>query len=424
MAEVVPFKGVCYSERLEAEAVVAPPYDIISPELREALYMRSPFNIARVDAGKDFEGDSETENKYTRAAALLEEWSRSGALRVDEKESFYAYRMDYETESGDKSLLGFFGLLKLEPLGEGVVYPHECTHSRARKDRLKLLRATRTNTSPIFSVYESPRSEATAALRKITGETPPRMRARGPEGSVHSLWSIADPRVVESLKADLAGKPVFIADGHHRYETALENQRLTAADLGLGADPCAPFNYVLMFLANASDEELTILPTHRLVETEDVLKPDAFREFFTVEELSAEASDITQAIRGGTGTGAPGRKKENVFGLLVDGRQYRLAYKGNAGFPDSVHPILRALDVVVLQELIINRLPGLKAVHYEMDPREAKKKVRDGSYGAAFVLNPTDIRDVIGVALSGQRMPPKSTYFYPKVMAGFVMSRF
>jgi uncharacterized protein (DUF1015 family) len=419
MADIIPFAGICYSSgKVRADDVVAPPYDIITPEMREELYAKSPYNIARIDAGMEYPGDTEKNNKYTRAAGLLESWLEEGVLANSEVPSFYAYRVDYTApanflkEPARKVLSGFFGLVRLEPLGTGNIHPHECTHSRARVDRLNLLRAVRANTSPIFSVYRAPERRASAVLEKAF-KTPPYMQAHDLEGNLHSLWIISSPEEVKSIQQELAGKPVFIADGHHRYETALENQRLMKEELKGKVKGDEPFNYVLMFLSNVEDGGLTILPTHRLVRSHEKF-PDALKANFAVMELPS-GGDIIQEIKGA--------KPENVFGLYIDRTQYRIAYNGVNGLAD-IPPVLKKLDVVVLHELIISRLAHAEAVAYEMDPALARSMVEKGEYEAAFFLNPTGIEEVMEVALSGKRMPPKSTYFYPKLVTGFVINRF
>lgn len=410
MAEILPFKGICFnSKEVEAESVIAPPYDIISPEMRENLYRRSAYNIARIDAGMEYPEDTESDNKYTRAASLLAEWLDKKILTGSEKPCLYAYRVNYFLEGKELELGGFFGLIRLEPLGTGHIYPHECTHSRARIDRLRLLRATRANTSPIFSVYDSPGGGASGVLGEVF-ERDPYMQGHDCNGNLHSLWIIDSIDEMNIIRADLEGRPVFIADGHHRYETALENQRLVKLERGGSEND--PYNYVLMFLANASDEGLTILPTHRIIKTHEEF-PEVLKKDFTVEELR-HGGDIIKSISG--------MKPKNVFGVYAHGKKYRITYQGND--LKDVHPVLKKLDVVILQELIINKLAHAEAVAYEMSAEKATALVDGGEFQAAFFLNPTGINEVMEVALSGQRMPPKSTYFYPKLMTGFVISRF
>ena len=303
MAEIIPFRGILYNTlRVSGDDVIAPPYDIITPEMRETLYSRSPYNIARIDAGMELEGNGKPKNKHTnkytdkyiRSRGYLDEWLRDGILTRGRRPAFYVYRMQYEINGKQKSLTGFFGLLRLVELGGAAassgkgaaalggkdgVYPHEETHSKPKHDRLALLEVSGTNTSPIFSLYNSPRGGTSGILAKVTA-SPPFMLAtdtegvEGAEGTVHSLWPIEDEALTARIKAELQGKAVYIADGHHRYETALDYQRAMRQKAAARAKPLGqegpleqekPFDYVLMFLANIADEELTILPTHRLL---------------------------------------------------------------------------------------------------------------------------------------------------------------
>ncbi len=415
MAEVIPFRGICYNpEKIEAGAVMAPPYDVIGPAAMQALYQKSPYNIARVDAGEQLPGDSPDNNKYTRSAVLIQDWLREGILRQAETPCLYAYEARYSVGGKWKKLTGVFALVKLEPFGSGQIYPHECTHAKARNDRLSLLEATGMNTSPVFSFYENPGGRTSALLARLSeGGAPPYLEASDMDGFVHRLWIIDRPEDTAAFQAELAGRPVFIADGHHRYETALENQRAMRQRLGLSAGQMedAPFNYVLMFLANIADGGLTVLPTHRLINSGPAQKiPECLGEHFEVEELPAGA-DILKSIKG----------MKNTFGVYHRGKGYRAAYDG-ANLVDF-HPALRELDVVILHELVIKKLMRASAVSYEMDARVAFEQVEGGAWDAAFFLNPTSVNEVMEVALSGQRMPPKSTYFYPKIMTGFVMCR-
>ncbi|MDA8173889.1 MAG: DUF1015 domain-containing protein [Nitrospiraceae bacterium] len=413
MAEVIPFRGICFNPRkVEAAMVTAPPYDIISPEMRKALYLKSLYNIARIDAGEDLPGDTGDENKYTRAAELFQEWLDEGVLKGQDQECFYAYETEYISGGEKKTLKGFFGLVRLEPFGSGSIYPHEATHSKARTDRLNLLKATRANTSPVFSIYDSPDGGASRAVDQAVCR-PPFLEAPDPDGFKHKLWVIDQPADIEAIKSDLRDKPVFIADGHHRYETALENKRQMC---GSGCNGDEHYNYVLMFLANISGGGLTILPTHRLVETGRANElPDCLAQYFDIEQLRPD-EDMPGAIRPG--------KDRNVLGLLTGKGKYRLAFRDIGKDLLHVHPSLKHLDVVILHELVFKKLFHPDRVVYEMSAPLAEAQVAEGLYQAAFFLNPTGVADVKEAALAGQRMPPKSTYFYPKIMTGFVMSRF
>jgi uncharacterized protein (DUF1015 family) len=408
MARVIPFRGIYYNkEKVKGGEVVAPPYDVITPEMKDELYSQGPYNVVRVDFGKDTDKDTETENRYTRAASNLQDWLEKGVLKRNERPVFYAYRMEY-THRGEKmSLTGFFGIVKLVELGEGV-YPHEDTHSKPKYDRLALLEASMANTSPIFSLYSSPGKKASKALSAVTADAP-YMEASDSDGAVHSFWPVEDDALIRAIEEDLKDKDVFIADGHHRYETALEFHRtMRRRKEGAGSDE--PFDYVLMFFANTHDEGLTILPTHRLINVDDSDSLfEKLNKYFDIDGLPA-GTDVEEAISG----------HAHTFGLYYRGGLYRLKYKGHG--LEGLSPAIRDLDVVVLHEMVFDKLLGMSGWGYEMDVEKAKSMVDGGRYDAAFFLNPTEVSDIEKVALAGARMPPKSTYFYPKVRTGFVMN--
>ena len=421
MAEIVPFKGVLYNtSKVSGEEVAAPPYDIITPEYKEKLYGKSPYNIVRIDFGKELEGDNESQNRYTRASDYLNSWLKDGILHVSKAPAFYAYEVDYSIKGSRKRLRGFFSLMRLEELGRGV-YPHECTHSKPKADRLNLLRICRAHISPIFSLYNSPEKKASEIMNRVMLRKP-YMEAKDFDGAIHRLWVVEGEKDIEIIRKDLKGKPVVIADGHHRYETALEFQKEMNK---LSAPPPPPLNkggieggvkpwdYVLMFLANMSDEGLTILPAHRLVKNLPENFLDILSGHFAVEGLAADADIIEMLSR-----------NEHAIGLChrSSDKLYLLRHKG-AGL-ENINPALKELDVTILHELIFKKLLNITEVAYEMDTAETREMVRKGIYDGAFFLNPTGVKDVERVALSGERMPPKSTYFYPKLLTGMVMYKF
>jgi uncharacterized protein (DUF1015 family) len=414
MAEVVPFKGVLFNvpqiSKVSGEDLLAPPYDIITPEYQEELYNKSPYNIVRVDFGKTLSSDDSRENKYTRASACLEGWLREQALISSKTPCFYSYEISYTIDKEQKRLWGILGLVKLEALGKGNIYPHEYTHSKPKKDRLDLMRICRANISPIFSLYHSEEKKVSGILSEINSKTS-YIEAVDRDGSIHRLWEISDPNAIVTIKREFEGKALFIADGHHRYETALEYQKEMREKEGAAGGP-RPYDYVLMFLANTAEEGLTILPTHRLVKNIPSDALDLLSGDFEIKELS-EDIDIAGAIAG----------KRDVYGLYTGGKKwYYLEYKGEGIY--GVPAALKNLDVTILHDLIFKQLLDIDRVSYEMDVRKCLQSVRDGEYEAAFFLNPTQVCDVEQVALASLRMPPKSTYFYPKLMTGLVLNIF
>jgi uncharacterized protein (DUF1015 family) len=411
MAEIIPFKGILYNvSKVSMEDVLAPPYDVITPEYREALYMQSQNNIVRIDFGKERSGDNEIENKYTRARGYLDEWMKDEIFIRSEKPAFYIYEISYMINGLKKRLLGFLGLVKLEELGKGSIYPHECTHSKPKQDRLNLMRACNGNTSPIFALYKSRATGISDVLEKVSTARP-YIEAADIAGDVHRLWKVDDTESIETIKKELEDKAVFIADGHHRYETAYEFYRETAS--GEKPTEARPFDHVLMFLANMLDEGLTILPTHRLLKEIPLNMNDILTEFFEIEPVK-DSFDIKRTLSG----------LKRSIGFFKRGNDvwHVLKYKG--GDLLEISPDLREIDVIILHELVLNKILKTTEIGYEMDIEKALDRVKSGEFSAAFFLNPTRVRDVEKAALSSVRMPPKSTYFYPKLLTGLVINKF
>src|SRR5208283_457761 len=250
MANIIPFKVLLYNpEKVSGDDVIAPPYDVITPDYKETLYRKSPYNIVRIDSGKEMAGDTDTSNKYTRARALLEKWVKEEILVRDETPALYGYEIDYVFSGEKKQLKGILALVKIEELGKGI-YPHEETHSKPKADRLNLMKACFGNISPIYSLYNSPDKIASGILRDI--HNAPFISGTDADGARHSIFKITDKSQIESIVRELYDKPLFIADGHHRYEVALEFKKEMEAKRG-------PWDYVMMFLANMADEGITIL---------------------------------------------------------------------------------------------------------------------------------------------------------------------
>ena len=414
MAEVIPFKGVLFNipkvSKSSGEELLAPPYDIITPERQQELNDKSPYNIVRIDFGKKNPNDNEQENRYTRAKALIESWLREEALISSKAPSFYVYEISYAIGGRQLTLRGFLGLVKLEALGKGNIHPHEYTHSKPKKDRLDLMRYCEGNISPIFSLYNSPEKRTSALLAEVS-KAKPYIEAADMDGALHRLWQIEDSESINVIKAELEGKAIFIADGHHRYETALEYQK-EMQKKEVASDTTRPYDYVLMFLANMAEEGLTILPTHRLVKD---LPADALEQLSADFDIRAMkiSEDIPSAIAG----------QRDMYGLYTGGETWHcLSYKGEG--IHGVPPALRDLDVTILHDLIFKQLLDIEAVSYEMNVQKCLQAVKSGEFRAAFFLNPTSVYDVERVALASLRMPPKSTYFYPKLMTGMVLNIF
>ncbi len=411
MAEIIPFRGFLYDvSKVSIEDVLAPPYDIITPERRELLYAKSPHNVVRIDFGKEEPGDNGVENKYTRAKKSFDLWIKNGVLVRSPRPSFFVYEITYTIHEIRKRTLGFLCLVKLEELGNGSIYPHECTHSTPKRDRLDLLKACEANTSPIFSLYKSPENGISEILSK-TSLKKPYLTANDSFGNQHRLWQIDGSEEIEAIKQEISDKSVFIADGHHRYETSFEYRR-EMSEMKLSLSDRRPYDYTLMFLANMMDEGITILPTHRLIREvpENIL--DRLSKYFEIETISNDF-DIRRRISG----------KKNVFGFFRRPEKvwYLLTYRGRN--LSDVHPNIKEIDVIILHEMVLRKILMNPEIGYEMDIAKALEQVNEGEYAAAFFLNPTRVEDVERSAFSSIRMPPKSTYFYPKLLTGLVLNK-
>ncbi len=411
MAEIIPFRGFLYDvSKVSIEDVLAPPYDIITPEGQESLYTKSPYNIVRIDFGKEEAGDNDTENKYTRAKRCLDVWIKDGILIRSDKPSLYAYEVTYSIQDMRKRLRGLLCLVKLEELGKGNVYAHECTRSKPKQDRLNLLKACGASTSPIFSLYKSPADGISNILSRIT-LTRPYLQTADLSGDLHRLWQIDRAGEIEIVRQELADRPLFIADGHHRYETSFEYSREMSAEKTSLSDKKS-YDYTLTFLANMMDEGITILPTHRLIKDIPGEIDGMLSRYFEVETI-ANDFDIRRKLSGRKNAFGFFRKREKVWHILT--------YRGRN--LSEVHPDLRKIDVIILGEMIFKKILVNAEIGYEMDIAKALDRVNHGEYAAAFFLNPTRVEDVEKSALSPMRMPPKSTYFYPKLLTGLVLNK-
>ncbi len=422
MAKIIPIKGVLYNpEKVAASTTVAPPYDVISHDYKDELYKKSPHNVVRIDFGKDRDGDSGTENRYTRASGFLSEWLDQGILIHDAEPAFYCYEMGYELNGRQLKTSGFMGAVKIEELGSGRVHPHEMTYSKPKSDRLNILRYCSANTSPIFSLYSSEEKLASSIISEIVkGE--PFIDASDGDGFTHRLWRITDSTSIETIKEEMADRDVFIADGHHRYETALSFKK-EMEEKGINKTGEEPFNYVFMFLSNMEDEGLTLLPTHRIVELgSDFSTKETLRKHFNVEKISAgeiseeEAKERMFEKMEGSG---------HSFGMFLTNADayYTISFNGSdidVDLPDC----LKTLDVSVLHKYVFEKLLNVDHYEYEMDPGIAVERAKKDSFEAVFFLNSTKIHELKKVALEGHRMPPKSTYFYPKLLTGMVIYKF
>ncbi len=426
MANLIPFRGVLYNPAKvpDISRVVAPPYDVIDASFQKELHARHPHNVIRLELGLDEPQDGPARNRYTRAAAWLKDWMAGGVLQRERAPAIYPYMIEYRSPADEagapkKTLKGFFSTVELEEFGTGKIYPHENTRAAAKTDRLNLLEACRANFSAIFSLFSDPKGSVIQLIDKSVNADKPRIDFKDDEGFRQRLWAITDRPVLNEIAAFMKSTPLFIADGHHRYETALNYRkscRARAAVAGL-----QPYDAVLMLFASLEDPGLTVLPTHRVLTTPVPPLADITRllgEAFDIEEISQRQFLQTLRSRGRT---AP------VFGMALRGAASLLllsvkpSHRPKAGASER-----DKLDVSLLQTLVMGTLcpkeSDQHALIYTKDDQEAFDLVAQGKATASLLLNPTKVSEVRAVAAAGERMPHKSTYFFPKPLTGLVMN--
>jgi uncharacterized protein (DUF1015 family) len=433
VAQIKAFKGIRYSEQYKEDMakLTAPPYDVISEQQQKALYDIHPYNVIRLEYGLT-QGDDEADNRYTRAAAYLEQWLRDGVLVQDKSPAIYVYQQSFAIDDGRRlTRTGFISLVKLEEFSKGVVLPHEYTLSKPKTDRLNLMRACKANFSQIFSLYEDSDAKVSRILEDIIRQ-PADMDFVDGEGISNKLWSICDQDAIKAIQHAMSDKQLFIADGHHRYETAL-NFRDEMRMITGKSDGEQPFDYVMMMMVAMEDPGLVILPTHRIIKNikdldKDTLLNDISSEF-DVQALNVCSCEVSTVIE-------QHETDEMPFFVYYDGRRfYALQLKSWADVDKALPDKPRAykqLDVSVLHSLIIDRLLKIDEysaaqqtyITYTRDISEAVEAVKDGDAQLAFILRPTKIEQVKAVALAGEKMPQKSTYFYPKLLTGLVIYKF
>ena len=416
MADVQPLRTLRYDLAAvgSLDAVAAPPYDVIDGPLRAELAAKSPFSVVEVDLPEANGGDP-----YLHAQTTMEAWLQQGIVTREREPAMWAMTQDYTGPDGNSyTRHGFFCRVRVEDYGPGRIRPHERTQPGPKEDRLRLTRATRANLSPIFSLFPDPGGEAWQTLEPLTAGDEPYATVTDADGTLNRLWRVADAGTIERIQEILSDRELLIADGHHRYETA----RVYAQEVGGEGE----HSYVLMFLCSLQDSGLTIFPTHRLLKGLDQDRRAALRTAletqFEVSEIEADELEP-----------APGNQVE--FGYLdaFDKRPLRLTLKEQrfadealAGRSDAY----RHLDTAVLEALILKGALGMseddvaakRGLAYSKDFADARDAVESGRADAAFFMRATPVEQVREVAEAGESMPPKSTFFYPKIPTGLVFN--
>ena len=427
MASIRPFRGVRYNQAKvgDLSAVVAPPYDVISPEDQEWYYNRHPNNVVRLILPRENAESGSFRGKYEGAAVCLNDWLKAGTLTRDDEPCLYACKQEYEVRGRRKSRLGVTCLVRLEDFERRTVLPHENILARPLEDRLNLIRATQSNFDSVFGLHADRR---VAEILRPLLSGPPDAFAIDKAGVRCEIKRISDPATIEAIARILAEEAIVIADGHHRYSAALAYRDEMRARAGT-ADPDAPYEFVMMTLVSLEDEGLIVLPTHRLVRNLPNFNAASFllqvKELFDVKETPPER------LEGTVESLAP---EGHVFGLYLGGRRsytlkLRPTVKPELLIDSPGSDALKRLDVSVLHSLVLERLLNIGArnlsaqsnLSYTRDTAEAMGSVDRGECQMLILMNPPRVEEVKAVAAAGDRMPQKSTFFYPKLLTGMVM---
>jgi uncharacterized protein (DUF1015 family) len=430
MAEIIPFKALRYDpDQVKLEDVLTQPYDKITPEMQSKYYERSTHNLVRIILGKAGETDTDAFNVYTRAAEYFHDWRSGGILKQDSDPGIYAYSQTF-TVPGTRELQerrGLIALGRIHDYADGVVYRHEQTLSKPRADRLNLLRATRAHFGQIFMLYNDSGSEIDALLKAKIEEDPDTSLLDEYE-TLHRVWRIHDPALINQVQQKMLDKKLLIADGHHRYETALAYRNERRTETG-SSDPSAAHEFVMMTLIPMESRGLVILPTHRIVhglldfDRERMLETAG--QFFNIDRI-----DLRSETRSATTLLSQAGDKGTAFVAVTRQGPYLLRAKQDAiqNALREVPSLQRHLDVVQLHRIMLERVLGISEeairnqenIRYERDAFEAISWVRQGA-NVAFLMNPAKIDQVRDIAFGGEVLPQKSTDFYPKLLSGLAI---
>ncbi len=441
MAEILPFKGLRYNpEKIkDISKVITPPYDVISEKERDDYYQLHLENIIRLILGKDIPGDDQSNNKYTRSAEFFDTWRKEEILTQEKEPAIYIYAQEF-TLSGKKYVRrGFISLVKLEDFQTGQIYPHEHTLAKPKEDRMNLMKACNANLSQVFTFFEDEDSKVSNLLHKVSGGEPgtgvtPDIDFTDIYGVKNLLWVVKDKTVIEELILQMKDRALFIADGHHRYETALFYRDLIRDNEGtLKSNDTIPSDYVMLMCVSMEDPGLQILPTHRLARNIKDLDPEKIKEslneIFEISDMGNDCS--TEILMQELGKDAHKHKIAMYIGES-DKKFYILTLRDEKLLDQILtgeYSEWKYIDTGILHGVIFDRVLGIQAknisksesVKYIQGVEDSVTKVNGGEYQIAFFLNPTKIGQIRDIATKRHKMPPKATYFYPKLMTGMVI---
>lgn len=437
MARIIPFKGILYNQdKIEKIAdVVAPPYDVISDDKQRELHERHENNVIKLILGLDQDGDTKENNRHTRAAGFFNKWIADDVLATDSSDTLYLTSLDFSSGGKVVTRYGLITQVGLEPFENGIILPHEQTFSAVKSERLELLKICKANFSQIFSIY-SDQNDILITLVKAVADVEPDIDLVDDVDERHKLWRITDKSVLDLIRKKMSDQKLFIADGHHRYETAL-NYRKFLKDTDPDFSDSHPANNIMMYLCSMEDPGLIIYPTHRLLNSADEKALSSLLEnataFFDITERKFDQNyeEVFEDFRKDLADDQDGIK----IGVVIKEKSALYVFKLKNSVLEttlaSIPEALRNLDVTILTNLIFIELLGLtqdsldkeKLITYTENDAHAVEAVVTGDCDVAFILNSTKIKQVQDIAESDQTMPRKTTYFYPKALTGLVFNK-
>lgn len=426
MTKIKAFKAVIYnSEKVgDLKQVVCPPYDVISPSAQDMLHERSLYNFIHILLAKDAPDD----DKYRRAATIFRDWLKNKVFIQDDRPAIYFYSQQYVVRGEKKTRLGFISLLRLPDENNSSTFGHENTHTEAKVDRSKLIKRVKANLSPIFIVFLDKKRIIQRIFQKYVPSLKPFIEVTDDEKTVHKLWRLDNPDTIKIIESSTDSENMFIADGHHRYEVSCNYRNLMRQKLKEKFTGEEDFNYCLSYFTNTDPRGLSILPIHRLLKLDNKLDLSDFilkaKEYFDVDQVKDKACFFFLMEKAGCTEHLIGMYKDKKY-FLLRLKNVRILDKLIADKPKEY----RALDVAILNYLVLKNilkldLDSLPHIKYSPDAEEFLKEADNDPLRIAFFLNPVKIEQIINVALGGNKMPPKSTYFYPKVLSGLVINKF
>ena len=420
MTRIKPFKAIHYNTHKvgNPSLVMCPPYDVISPAEQSDLHNLSPNNFVWVELPRERPSDDKDDNRYTRAKKVFESWLEKNVLIEDEKPAIYFYKQEYSVMGVKHSRLGFISLLKLENEGESTIHPHENTHAHAVEDRFTLWSTLKANLSSIFVCFSDKQKKVENIFLKHMTTAKPILDVTDPDKVRHVVWRLEDPKLIKEITDSLESQNLFIADGHHRYKVATEirKEKLSKRNKVTGEEP---FNYVMTYFINMDSRDLQIFPIHRVIKKLPK-SLDFLEDNFRIDKVKSKEDLLILLAKAGV--------NEHAFGLYTRDGIRLLRLKNKLLIDQEIKDgstAFKHLDATILKHFVLDRL-GIRSedIVYTKDLTQATAMVDENQAQASFILNPVRIQQLKEIALNGERMPPKTTYFYPKVLSGLTVHRF